>query len=73
MTGQDFLSTVADAKKYIDGLARRMALPKGWERISFDYFKDNTPGRGDSDRCGRVYAGYCPRIAGYHFLDFGPK
>jgi hypothetical protein len=61
------------ATKYMDALAKRIGLPKGWKRVTEDYYRDHTPGRGDSDQSASAYACYGPRPNGYPFLNCGPK
>lgn len=72
-SGRYLLATASAATKYMDALAKRIGVPKGWKRVTEDYYRDHTPGRGDSDQSASAYACYAPRPNGYPFLNCGPK
>lgn len=61
------------AARFVDQLANKLGLPSAWKRVGLDYYRDNTPGRGDSDRSGAVTASYQPSPKGYPHFNFPPS
>lgn len=61
------------AGKYVDTLAKRHGLQTGWKRVYLDFYLDNTPGRGDSNRCGAISATYQPTEKGYPYFNYPPR